>query len=64
MPDPRKDAAISFENLKMSLTKVMKSVSSISRMSMYTFCIILKMRRSQFIESVDRGIAAKEMVKR
>lgn len=64
MTDPRKEAAMLFENLKVEMINVMKSVSSISRMSMYAFCRILKMRRSQFIESVDRGVAAKEMVKR
>lgn len=62
MSDPRQEAAGALEEIKNTATDIMKTVSSIGKLSTFTFNKLIAMRRSQYVESVDSSKNAREMV--
>lgn len=62
MSDPRQEVAGALEEIKNTATDIMKTVSSIGKLSTFTFNKLIAMRRSQYVESVDSSKNAREMV--
>ena len=62
MSDPRQEVAGALEEIKNTATDIMKTVSSIGKLSTFTFNKLIAMRRSQYVELVDSSKNAREMV--
>ena len=60
MVDPRQEASQSFEGVKNTTTDMMKLVGALGKMSTMAY---MKLRRSQYVESVDSSRVARNIGK-
>ena len=62
MSDPRQEAAQTMEGVRDAAGNMLKTMGSMGKLTTHTYLKLLAMRRSQFVESVDSGNAARSMV--